>query len=110
MHFGSPTVGLWKSWISLLTCLNVPCKINKHKEKVLSDLERIKECQRQHGLKYVMGSKLHSGISVIKIMEPLNARGSMSFYFDLIYSVKTALMMDLVTKPCHPIKFTARLQ
>lgn len=36
---------------------------------MLSDLERIKECQRQHGLKYVMGSNLHSGISVIKIME-----------------------------------------
>lgn len=46
---------------------------------MLSDLERIMECQRQHGLKYVMESKLHSGISVIKITESLNARGQPAF-------------------------------
>lgn len=95
MHFGSPTAGQWMGWILLLSCLKVPCKINKHRERVLSDLERIKECQRQHGLKYVMGSKLHSGISIIKIMESLNARGSMGFCFDLICFVESAVMMDM---------------
>lgn len=110
MHFGSSTVGQWMSWILLLTCLKVPCKINKYREKVLSDLERIKECQRQHGLKYVMGSKLHSGICVIKIMESWNARGSVSFCFDLICSVETALMMDTVTKHWHPIVFATPLR
>lgn len=74
---------------------------------MVSDLKRIKECQRQSGLKYVMGSKLHSGISVIKIMEYLNARGSMSFCFDLICSVETALLMDVVTQHWYPITFTA---
>lgn len=74
---------------------------------MLSDLERIKECQRQHGLKYVMGSKLHSGISIIKIMESLNARGSMGFCFDLICFVESAVMMDIVTKHWYPIMFTA---
>lgn len=76
---------------------------------MLSGLERIKESQRQHGLKYIKGSKLHSGISIIKIMESLNARGSMSFSFDLICFVETAVMIDIVTKHWYPIMFTALL-
>lgn len=76
--------------------------MNNHRERVLSDLERIKECQKQHGFQYVMGNKLRSEIPTIKTMESLNARGSMCFCFDLICSVETALMMDIATKHWYP--------
>jgi len=95
------------SWILNLLVSKYHVKLISIEKRVLSDPERIKECQRQHGLKYVTGSKLHSGISIIKIMESLDARGSMNFCFDFNCSVETALMMDIVIKHWYPIMFTA---